>query len=127
MSHITITPTDWQWKQVKGGISESYIPLDKEKALIPSGGLLGDREYLSEKPQQISLMTCSSFALAGKSLSEWHPCSQFPTEIHLELLNAGLIPHPYKGGNEHLIQWVGLKEWQFSASVRLDQSQIDGE
>ena len=36
--------------------------------------------------------------------TEWNRCSQFPTEIHLELRGAGKIPDWNKGRAEHDIQ-----------------------
>lgn len=51
------------------------------------------------------------------ALTKWAPCSQFPTEIHLELIRAGIIPHPYKKRNEHEVQWVGKQSWEFRASI----------
>ena len=53
--------------------------------------------------------------------SGWSPCSQFPTEIHLELMVAGKIPHPYVGRNEHGVQWVSKKEWLFRSEINLAQ------
>ena len=37
-------------------------------------------------------------------LVEWNQCSQFPTEIHLELRAAGKIPDWNKGRAEHDVQ-----------------------
>jgi beta-mannosidase len=53
------------------------------------------------------------------ALAEWTPCTQFPTEIHLELMRAGIIPHPYKKANEHQVQWVGKQSWEFRASIEV--------
>ncbi len=63
---------------------------------------------------------------ADLALSSWTPCSQFPTEIHLEHLRAGLIPHPYKGRNEHEIQWISEKSWLFSAVVEVQPGELEG-
>ncbi|KAJ9119092.1 hypothetical protein QFC22_003583 [Naganishia vaughanmartiniae] len=52
-----------------------------------------------------------------KRISQWTACSQFPTEIHLELMKAGIIPHPYKQRNEHNVQWVGKQHWEFRAKL----------
>ncbi|KAJ9105971.1 hypothetical protein QFC19_003306 [Naganishia cerealis] len=54
-----------------------------------------------------------------KRISEWTPCTQFPTEVHLELMQAGIIPHPYKHRNEHKVQWVGKQHWEFRAKLDL--------
>lgn len=52
--------------------------------------------------------------------SAWTSCAQFPTEIHVELMKAGKIPHPYKGRNEHEIQWVSQQEWLFRSELKVD-------
>jgi beta-mannosidase len=52
-------------------------------------------------------------------ISQWSPCSQFPTEIHLELMKAGSIPHPYKQRNEHKVQWVGKQHWEFRGTLNV--------
>ncbi|KAI0345567.1 glycoside hydrolase [Trametopsis cervina] len=49
----------------------------------------------------------------------------FPSEIHVELLEAGLIPDPYLGFNEHKIQWVGEREWLYRYTF--DYEKIEGE
>ncbi|KZT22841.1 glycoside hydrolase family 2 protein [Neolentinus lepideus HHB14362 ss-1] len=43
----------------------------------------------------------------------WHSATQFPSEVHVELINSGRIPHPYVGFNEHKVQWVGEREWLY--------------
>ena len=43
----------------------------------------------------------------------------FPTEIHLDLLHNGLIPHPFLGKHENDVQWVGEKPWTYMTSFRL--------
>lgn len=34
----------------------------------------------------------------------WKPATSFPSEIHVELIKAGLIPGPFVGFNEHKVQ-----------------------
>jgi len=34
----------------------------------------------------------------------WRYAQTFPSEVHVELLKAGLIPDPYIGFNEHRVQ-----------------------
>lgn len=34
----------------------------------------------------------------------WRATQAYPSEIHVELLKAGSIPHPYLAFNEHLVQ-----------------------
>ena len=54
------------------------------------------------------------------AVGKWAKCSQFPTEIHLELMRAGIIPHPYKAANEHQLQWVGKQSWDFRAKIVIE-------
>ena len=48
--------------------------------------------------------------ISGLSSSEhsdeeqWCPAKQFPSEVHVELKDAGLIPDPYLESNEHKVQ-----------------------
>ncbi|KAK0735073.1 glycoside hydrolase superfamily [Lasiosphaeria miniovina] len=39
--------------------------------------------------------------------------SQFPTNVHLDLLHHGLIPDPFIGKNELDVQWVGEAQWVY--------------
>jgi beta-mannosidase len=54
----------------------------------------------------------------------WSACSQFPTEIHLELMKAKKIPHPYKGRNEHDVQWVSKQHWLFRSEIHVSASDL---
>lgn len=36
-------------------------------------------------------------------------------------MRAGLIPHPYKGRNEHQVQWISEKDWLFAADVDVNE------
>lgn len=39
----------------------------------------------------------------------WLECTAFPSEIHVELMRAGMIADPYRGWNEHQVQcWCHL-------------------
>ncbi|KAI9899249.1 hypothetical protein N3K66_005710 [Trichothecium roseum] len=44
------------------------------------------------------------------------PVSQFPTNVHLDLLHHKLIPDPYIGKNELEVQWVGERVWVYRTS-----------
>lgn len=43
----------------------------------------------------------------------WLPVSQFPTNVHLDLLQHKKIPDPFWGQNEAAVQWVGEKVWLY--------------
>jgi beta-mannosidase len=78
--------------------------------------------HITLKPTSWRWKCLSSDPLSELSQSDsWQPCSQFPTEIHLEHMRAGLIPHPYKGRNEHQVQWISEKDWLFAADVNVNE------
>lgn len=35
---------------------------------------------------------------------DWNEVEAVPSEVHVELMKAGKIPHPYVGANEHKVQ-----------------------
>lgn len=84
---------------------ESIIPTQWEYRLATDA--TASLDGILDKDQQIAV-------------SKWAPCSQFPTEIHLELMRIGIIPHPYKAANEHRVQWVGKQSWDFRARVDIE-------
>ncbi|KAL8805176.1 MAG: hypothetical protein Q9200_005542 [Gallowayella weberi] len=47
---------------------------------------------------------------------EWLPVSQFPTNVHLDLLHHGIIPDPMLANNEEDVQWVGEKIWAYKTA-----------
>ncbi|KAK1245694.1 hypothetical protein MKX07_004763 [Trichoderma sp. CBMAI-0711] len=50
---------------------------------------------------------------------EFRPVSQFPTNVHLDLLHHKLIPDPFIGKNELGVQWVGeVRAWQYRTSFK---------
>ncbi|KAI1463149.1 glycoside hydrolase family 2 protein [Daldinia caldariorum] len=53
------------------------------------------------------------FKQADKESSKYLPVSQFPTNVHLDLLAHKLIPDPYIGKNELDVQWVGETVWVY--------------
>ncbi|KAJ7342620.1 glycoside hydrolase [Mycena albidolilacea] len=46
----------------------------------------------------------------------WKTAQAYPSEIHVELLKAGLIPDPYLGFNENKVQWIGKVEWMYKCT-----------
>ncbi|KAF9554321.1 glycoside hydrolase [Agrocybe pediades] len=43
-----------------------------------------------------------------------------PSEVHVELMNAGVIPDPYVAFNEHKAQWIGDVEWLYKCTFPVD-------
>ncbi|KAK4704685.1 beta-mannosidase, partial [Phenoliferia sp. Uapishka_3] len=87
-------------------------------------------------------LTSPSQVLAALNLAEsdsWTPCTQMPSQIHVELLAAGRIPDPFKKMHEEVslrlvrlqttlgaradmvqwtlqdVQWVGEEDWVYKA------------
>ncbi len=56
------------------------------------------------------------FKQADQDDSHWLPVGQFPTNVHLDLLANKLIPDPFMGKNEELVQWVGERKWVYKTS-----------
>lgn len=61
----------------------------------------------------IPLNTGWQFKEAEKPDSKYLDVSQFPTNVHLDLLHHKLIPDPYIGKNELEVQWVGETAWVY--------------
>ena len=40
-----------------------------------------------------------------------------PGDVHSALVAANIIPHPYVGRNEALVQWVANSDWTLSPRV----------
>lgn len=66
------------------------------------------------------------FKQADKEGSEYLPVSQFPTNVHLDLLAHKLIPDPYIGKNELEVQWVGEAVWVYRTTFPSPSSAASG-
>lgn len=79
MSRNTFTLAgDWRWKQRDPAVSDVLDELTQHTALAEQG--------------------------SKDTKSYWREATSSPSEIHVELLKAGLIPDPYKGFDEHKVQ-----------------------
>lgn len=56
------------------------------------------------------------FKQADSEDAQFLPVSQFPTNVHLDLMHHGLIPDPYIGKNELDVQWIGEKQWIYQTT-----------
>lgn len=45
-----------------------------------------------------------------------------PGDIHSALKNAGIIPDPYHGANEKVVQWVAERDWLIERTFILDEA-----
>jgi beta-mannosidase len=52
-----------------------------------------------------------------------------PGSVHLDLLDAGLIPDPYLDENEAEVGWIGFVDWRYETVLELSASDLpaDGE
>ncbi|KAJ6515937.1 glycoside hydrolase family 2 protein [Mycena sanguinolenta] len=60
----------------------------------------------------------------GTKDGEWLPVSQFPTTVHVELLNLKRIPDPFLALAEWDVQWVGESQWAFKTQFTVDADDI---
>ena len=56
------------------------------------------------------------FKRDGEDSSQFLPVSQFPTNVHLDLMHHKIIPDPFIGKNENVVQWVGERAWVYKTS-----------
>ena len=52
--------------------------------------------------------------------SDWIPVS-VPGEVHVALMDAGIIPDPFVADNELQVQWVAEKDWEFAGLFDLPE------
>jgi len=57
-----------------------------------------------------------TFKQVDDESSQFLPVAQFPTNVHLDLIHHNLIPDPFVGKNENLVQWVGERAWVYKTS-----------
>ena len=58
------------------------------------------------------------FKQADKEDAKFLPVGQFPTNVHLDLLHHSLIPDPFIGKNELVVQWVGEAQWTYKTTFK---------
>ncbi|GJD03282.1 glycosyl hydrolase family 2 [Colletotrichum higginsianum] len=56
------------------------------------------------------------FKQADKDDSDLLAVSQFPTNVHLDLIHHNIIPDPFIGKNELDVQWIGEKQWLYKTT-----------
>ncbi|MNO19897.1 Exo-beta-D-glucosaminidase precursor [compost metagenome] len=50
----------------------------------------------------------------------WLPAA-VPGTVHTDLLRNELIPSPFYGKNEHELQWIDKKDWEYRTVLQLDE------
>lgn len=57
-----------------------------------------------------------TFKQADNDNSDYLPVSQFPTNVHLDLIHHKVIADPFIGKNENDVQWIGEKAWIYKTT-----------
>ena len=57
-----------------------------------------------------------TFRQGNDSFSRRWPVSNFPTNVHLDLLHHGIISDPFHDKNENDCQWVGEVPWVYQTT-----------
>ncbi|KAL8722694.1 MAG: hypothetical protein Q9225_000861 [Loekoesia sp. 1 TL-2023] len=80
----------------------------------------------ARKPKQVVLPLRAialhdgwQFRQLGDDKVKWMPVSQFPTNVHLDLIHNKMIPDPFTAKNERDVQWVGEKSWVYKTAFQL--------
>ncbi|KAJ7507752.1 glycoside hydrolase family 2 protein [Mycena galericulata] len=60
----------------------------------------------------------------GTKDGEWLQVSQFPTTVHVELLNLKRIPDPFIALQEWDVQWVGESRWAFKTEFNVNTGEL---
>ncbi|KAL4075886.1 glycoside hydrolase family 2 protein [Scleroderma citrinum] len=60
----------------------------------------------------------------GTKDGEWLPVTDFPTTVHVELLQLGRIPDPFLGANEWEVQWIGESDWIFKNDFTITDADL---
>ncbi|KAM5540332.1 hypothetical protein V8D89_005790 [Ganoderma adspersum] len=58
---------------------------------------------------------------------EWLPVRNFPTTVHVELLEHKKIPDPFVGLHEWDVQWIGEVDWAFKTSLTASEAEVAAE
>ncbi|EFQ92681.1 hypothetical protein P3342_006437 [Pyrenophora teres f. teres] len=56
----------------------------------------------------------------------WMPVKKVPTNVHLDLIEAGKIPDPFLGFNELRAEWVADKAWTYKVGLPQVQEAKEG-
>ncbi|GAA6026153.1 hypothetical protein JCM10207_003384 [Rhodosporidiobolus poonsookiae] len=74
-----------------------------------------------------STLLASSPTPASSVPTGFQPCCQFPSQIHAELLHAGIIPDPFLKRNEEPVQWVGEADWIYQCEFDVPKGKLPRE
>ncbi|MEK3731800.1 glycoside hydrolase family 2 protein [Paenibacillus sp. FSL M8-0334] len=67
----------------------------------------------------LNVLKLHAWKFKASDESEWLP-AKVPGCVHTDLLHNGIIPDPFYGTNEHDLQWIDKKDWEYETSFRLE-------
>ena len=59
-------------------------------------------------------------------VQDWHP-AQVPGVVQTDLLTDKIIPDPFYGDNEARLQWIGLTDWEYRTTLKVDATVLQQE
>ncbi|MEK4472421.1 glycoside hydrolase family 2 protein [Paenibacillus sp. FSL R7-0048] len=65
-------------------------------------------------------MNLAKWEFRGCGDEEWLPAT-VPGTVHTDLLKNGKISDPFYGTNEHDLQWIDKKDWEYQTSLQLGE------
>ena len=77
--------------------------------------------YATDSSKVTTLNKGWQFAQSGKY--EWLPAT-VPGTVHQDLLNHQLLPNPFFGTNEQLIQWVENEDWEYRTTFLVGKGDL---
>jgi len=72
-------------------------------------------------PNQIKFEINENWMFKATDDSTWLPAS-VPGCVHTDLLNNGIIEDPFYRLNEHDLQWIDKKDWEYITTFKIDKS-----
>ncbi|PYH93058.1 beta-mannosidase A [Aspergillus ellipticus CBS 707.79] len=64
--------------------------------------------------QHVRDLGSEKWTLSGQALNQTVP-AKFPSQAHLDLLNAGVIDDPYHGLNDFNLRWIAESNWTYTS------------
>ncbi len=72
---------------------------------------------------QVRLVPGQAQAKEHPKAAEWLP-AKVPGTVQTDLMATGMVPDPFVSNNEGAIQWVGLSDWQYRGSFKIDAATL---
>lgn len=78
-------------------------------------------------PSQVKRMDLhSNWKFTESQKSDWKSAT-VPGNIHTDLFNNQIIPHPFEGENEKDLQWISENNWTYQTEFELTKEQLNYE